>query len=133
MVYPKLGTLTLLISQGHSYKVSPCFVIQTLGENAPSQLILYHYPDLKEEKGVVLMTAEMDPKFIVSLAILIRQQFCVFGHLDIIQYAKTLSSFVNIVLLVESLVKADIAADQGGFRSADMILTLKPEQFMAMG
>ncbi|XP_043985810.1 ATP synthase mitochondrial F1 complex assembly factor 1 [Gambusia affinis] len=38
--------------------------IQTLGENAPSQLILYHYPELKEEKGVVLMTAEMDPKFI---------------------------------------------------------------------
>lgn len=38
---------------------------QTLGENAPSQLILYHYPDLKEKKGVVLMTAEMDPKFIV--------------------------------------------------------------------
>lgn len=36
-----------------------------LGENAPSQLILYHYSDLKEEKGVVLMTAEMDPKFIV--------------------------------------------------------------------
>ena len=37
-----------------------------MGEHAPSQLILYHYPDLKEEKGVVLMTAEMDPKFIVS-------------------------------------------------------------------
>lgn len=36
-----------------------------VGENAPSQLILYHYPDLKEEKGVVLMTAEMDHKFIV--------------------------------------------------------------------
>ncbi|KAA8589347.1 hypothetical protein FQN60_012712, partial [Etheostoma spectabile] len=35
-----------------------------LGENAPSQLILYHYPDLKDEKGVVLMTAELDPKFI---------------------------------------------------------------------
>ncbi|CAF90342.1 unnamed protein product, partial [Tetraodon nigroviridis] len=37
--------------------------VQTLGENAPSQLILYHYPDLKEEKGLVFMTAEMDPKF----------------------------------------------------------------------
>lgn len=46
----------------------PCLPagVQMLGENAPSQLILYHYPDLKEEKGVVLMTAEMDPKFIVS-------------------------------------------------------------------
>lgn len=39
---------------------------QTLGENAPSQLILYHYPALKEDKGLVFMTAEMDPKFIVS-------------------------------------------------------------------
>lgn len=39
---------------------------QTLGENAPSQLILYHYDDLKERKGLVLMTAELDPKFIVS-------------------------------------------------------------------
>lgn len=37
-----------------------------MGEHAPSQLILYHYPNLKEEKGVVLMTAEIDPKFIVS-------------------------------------------------------------------
>lgn len=45
-----------------------CF--QMLGENAPSQLILYHYPDLKTEKDVVLMTAEMDPKIIVSLAVL---------------------------------------------------------------
>lgn len=45
--------------------VSSCCV-QTLGENAPSQLILYHYPDLKEEKGLVFMTAEMDPKFMVS-------------------------------------------------------------------
>ncbi|XP_056893420.1 ATP synthase mitochondrial F1 complex assembly factor 1 [Takifugu flavidus] len=38
--------------------------IQTLGEQAPSQLILYHYPDLKQEKGLVFMTAEMDSKFI---------------------------------------------------------------------
>lgn len=47
-----------------------CFCVlspQTMGENAPSQLILYHYPELQEDKGVVLMTAEMDPKFIVSL------------------------------------------------------------------
>lgn len=90
MVYPKLA---VLISQRRSHKVCLCFVTQTLGENAPSQLILYHYPDLKEEKGVVLMTAEMDLKFIVSLAMLIWQQFCVFGHLDTIQYAETVSSF----------------------------------------
>ncbi|XP_021412847.1 ATP synthase mitochondrial F1 complex assembly factor 1 isoform X6 [Oncorhynchus mykiss] len=35
----------------------------TMGEHAPSQLILYHYSDLQKDKGVVLMTAEMDPKF----------------------------------------------------------------------
>ncbi|XP_061094143.1 ATP synthase mitochondrial F1 complex assembly factor 1 [Conger conger] len=38
--------------------------VQTMGQHAPSQLILYHYPDLQKEKGIVLMTAEMDPKFI---------------------------------------------------------------------
>ncbi|MED6268595.1 ATP synthase mitochondrial F1 complex assembly factor 1, partial [Characodon lateralis] len=48
----------------HELHFSSLINIQTLGENAPSQLILYHYPDLEEEKGVVLMTAEMDPKFI---------------------------------------------------------------------
>ncbi|KAL1023167.1 hypothetical protein UPYG_G00037230, partial [Umbra pygmaea] len=37
--------------------------VQTMGEHAPSQLILYHYPDLQMSKGVVLMTAEMDPTF----------------------------------------------------------------------
>ncbi|NWS55780.1 ATPF1 factor, partial [Chunga burmeisteri] len=39
--------------------------IQTQGETAPSQLVLYHYPELQEEKGIVLMTAEMDSKFLV--------------------------------------------------------------------
>ncbi|XP_007541096.1 ATP synthase mitochondrial F1 complex assembly factor 1 [Poecilia formosa] len=48
----------------HELHFTSLINIQTLGENAPSQLILYHYPELKEEKGVVLMTAEMDPKFI---------------------------------------------------------------------
>ncbi|XP_066548440.1 ATP synthase mitochondrial F1 complex assembly factor 1 isoform X2 [Amia ocellicauda] len=36
----------------------------TMGENAPSQLILYHYPELQRDKGIVLMTAELDPKFL---------------------------------------------------------------------
>ncbi|KAM7409357.1 hypothetical protein PAMA_001030 [Pampus argenteus] len=49
---------------GHELHFSSLINVQTLGENAPSQLILYHYPDLKEEKGVVFMTAELDPKFI---------------------------------------------------------------------
>ncbi|XP_068019922.1 ATP synthase mitochondrial F1 complex assembly factor 1 isoform X3 [Melanerpes formicivorus] len=37
----------------------------TQGEAAPSQLVLYHYPELQKEKGIVLMTAEMDSKFLV--------------------------------------------------------------------
>ncbi|MEE6495417.1 hypothetical protein FKM82_002042 [Ascaphus truei] len=38
--------------------------IQTAGETAPSQLILYHYLELQKEKGIVLMTAEIDTKFL---------------------------------------------------------------------
>lgn len=38
--------------------------IQTLAENAPSQLILYHYCELQEDKGIVLLTAEMDSTFL---------------------------------------------------------------------
>ncbi|KAM6172328.1 ATP synthase mitochondrial F1 complex assembly factor 1 isoform 1-T1 [Erethizon dorsatum] len=38
--------------------------IQTRGDAAASQLILYHYPELKEEKDIVLMTAEMDSTFL---------------------------------------------------------------------
>ncbi|XP_045333189.1 ATP synthase mitochondrial F1 complex assembly factor 1 isoform X1 [Leopardus geoffroyi] len=38
--------------------------IQTRGDAAASQLVLYHYPELKEEKGIVLMTAEMDTTFL---------------------------------------------------------------------
>ncbi|XP_060087758.1 ATP synthase mitochondrial F1 complex assembly factor 1 [Heteronotia binoei] len=38
--------------------------IQTQGETATSQLILYHYPELQEDKGIVLMTAEMDSSFL---------------------------------------------------------------------
>lgn len=49
---------------GHELHFTSLINVQTLGENAPSQLILYHYPDLKEEKGIVLMTAERDTRFI---------------------------------------------------------------------
>ncbi|XP_050817698.1 ATP synthase mitochondrial F1 complex assembly factor 1 isoform X2 [Gopherus flavomarginatus] len=38
--------------------------VQTRGETAASQLILYHYPELQKEKGIVLMTAEMDSRFL---------------------------------------------------------------------
>ncbi|XP_008336762.1 ATP synthase mitochondrial F1 complex assembly factor 1 [Cynoglossus semilaevis] len=49
---------------GNELHLTSLINVQTLGENAPSQLILYHYPELKDNKGVVFMTAEMDPKFI---------------------------------------------------------------------
>ncbi|XP_076010485.1 ATP synthase mitochondrial F1 complex assembly factor 1 isoform X3 [Genypterus blacodes] len=49
---------------GHEIHFTSLINVQTMGENAPSQLILYHYTDLQQDKGVVLMTAEMDPKFI---------------------------------------------------------------------
>ncbi|XP_061230233.1 ATP synthase mitochondrial F1 complex assembly factor 1-like [Neopsephotus bourkii] len=39
--------------------------MQTQGETAANQLVLYHFPDLQKEKGIVLMTAEMDSKFLV--------------------------------------------------------------------
>ncbi|CAK6976413.1 ATP synthase mitochondrial F1 complex assembly factor 1 isoform X1 [Scomber scombrus] len=48
---------------GHELHFTSLINVQMQGENAPSQLILYHYPDLKEEKGIVFMTAELDPKF----------------------------------------------------------------------
>ncbi|XP_075037642.1 ATP synthase mitochondrial F1 complex assembly factor 1 [Mixophyes fleayi] len=38
--------------------------IQTAGEAAPSQLILYHYNELQKDKGIVLMTSEHDSKFL---------------------------------------------------------------------
>ncbi|KAM8930552.1 ATP synthase mitochondrial F1 complex assembly factor 1 [Pelodytes ibericus] len=38
--------------------------IQTAGDSAPSQLILYHYTDLQKQKGIVLMTSEIDAKFL---------------------------------------------------------------------
>uniref|UniRef100_A0A674N3Y3 ATP synthase mitochondrial F1 complex assembly factor 1 n=1 Tax=Takifugu rubripes TaxID=31033 RepID=A0A674N3Y3_TAKRU len=50
--------------QLHLHPSSTSRCVCTLGEQAPSQLILYHYPDLKQEKGLVFMTAEMDSKFI---------------------------------------------------------------------
>ncbi|XP_069498359.1 ATP synthase mitochondrial F1 complex assembly factor 1 isoform X1 [Ambystoma mexicanum] len=38
--------------------------VQTIGESAPSQMVLYHYCELQEEKGIVLMTAEIDTTFL---------------------------------------------------------------------
>uniref|UniRef100_F6PSH6 ATP synthase mitochondrial F1 complex assembly factor 1 n=1 Tax=Ornithorhynchus anatinus TaxID=9258 RepID=F6PSH6_ORNAN len=38
--------------------------IQTRGDAAASQLVLYHFPELKAEKGIVLVTAELEPTFL---------------------------------------------------------------------
>ncbi|CAI9610790.1 unnamed protein product [Staurois parvus] len=38
--------------------------IQSLGDAAPSQLIVYHYTDLQKEKGMVLMNSELDSTFL---------------------------------------------------------------------
>ena len=38
--------------------------IQSRGDAAHSQLVLHQYPELKEERGIVLMTAEMDSTFL---------------------------------------------------------------------
>uniref|UniRef100_UPI00398ED731 ATP synthase mitochondrial F1 complex assembly factor 1 isoform X2 n=1 Tax=Pristiophorus japonicus TaxID=55135 RepID=UPI00398ED731 len=38
--------------------------LQSLGENSPSQLIIYHYLDLQKEKGIALLTAEIDTTFL---------------------------------------------------------------------
>uniref|UniRef100_A0A7M4FLT5 ATP synthase mitochondrial F1 complex assembly factor 1 n=1 Tax=Crocodylus porosus TaxID=8502 RepID=A0A7M4FLT5_CROPO len=57
--------------------------IQTQGEAAASQLILYHYPELQKEKGIVLMTAEMDSRFFnVSEAQCIANQVQLFYATD---------------------------------------------------
>ena len=52
---------------GTLLSLDKCSSLQTRGEAAASQLILYHYPELKEEKGIVLMTAEMDSTFLVRI------------------------------------------------------------------
>ncbi|XP_051978114.1 ATP synthase mitochondrial F1 complex assembly factor 1-like [Xyrauchen texanus] len=49
---------------GHELHFTSLINVQTKGENAPSQLILYHYTDLQKDKDIVLMTAEMDGKFV---------------------------------------------------------------------
>ncbi|XP_077391276.1 zinc finger CCCH domain-containing protein 3 isoform X2 [Festucalex cinctus] len=51
---------------GHQLHFTSLINIQTHGENAPSQLILHHFVDLMEAKDVVLMTAQLDHKFITA-------------------------------------------------------------------
>uniref|UniRef100_A0A8D2M176 ATP synthase mitochondrial F1 complex assembly factor 1 n=1 Tax=Zonotrichia albicollis TaxID=44394 RepID=A0A8D2M176_ZONAL len=64
------SAVVLHLKSQHAKLSFPTDILQaprsaTQGETAPSQLVLYHYPDLQKEKGIVLMTAEMDSKFLV--------------------------------------------------------------------
>ncbi|XP_029989076.1 ATP synthase mitochondrial F1 complex assembly factor 1 [Sphaeramia orbicularis] len=62
---PQMDGYEFFVGQwsGHQLHFTSLINVQTLGENAPSQLILYHYPELKD-RGLVLMTAERDNNFI---------------------------------------------------------------------
>ncbi|XP_078575293.1 ATP synthase mitochondrial F1 complex assembly factor 1-like [Branchiostoma floridae x Branchiostoma japonicum] len=57
----------LLQFSGHECHFTPLINFQTHKENAPSCIQLVHYPDLAEEKGIVLMKAEVDTKVLTTL------------------------------------------------------------------
>ncbi|XP_049576993.1 ATP synthase mitochondrial F1 complex assembly factor 1 isoform X10 [Syngnathus scovelli] len=61
---------------------------QTHGESAPSQMILHHFQDLKEDKGIVLVTAELDPKFISVV-----QAQCLANQVQLFYASKTQETF----------------------------------------
>ncbi|XP_037105417.1 ATP synthase mitochondrial F1 complex assembly factor 1 isoform X3 [Syngnathus acus] len=61
---------------------------QTHGESAPSQMILHHFQDLKEDKGIVLVTAELDPKFITVV-----QAQCLANQVQLFYASKTQETF----------------------------------------
>ncbi|XP_046906315.1 ATP synthase mitochondrial F1 complex assembly factor 1 [Hypomesus transpacificus] len=73
---------------GYQFHFTSLINVQTMGENAPSQLILYHYPDLQKDKGIVLMTAEMDPKFIT-----VHQAQCLANQLQLFYATKRQETF----------------------------------------
>ncbi|KAK4295610.1 hypothetical protein Pmani_031839 [Petrolisthes manimaculis] len=51
---------------GHEIHFTPLINYQAYKEDAPECLTLVHYPDLKEERGIVLMCGEYDKKIINS-------------------------------------------------------------------
>lgn len=59
-----------------------------MGENAPSQLILYHYTELQKDKGIVLMTAEMDSKFVT-----VHQAQCLANQVQLFYGSQRLETF----------------------------------------
>nr|XP_061791206.1 ATP synthase mitochondrial F1 complex assembly factor 1 [Nerophis lumbriciformis] len=72
----------------HELHFTSLINIQTHGESAPSQVILYHYPDLKENKGIVLMTAELDPKFLT-----VQQAQCLANQVQLFYGTKRQETF----------------------------------------
>jgi ATP synthase F1 complex assembly factor 1 len=53
--------------QGHSFYLTTLLMYQTYHENAPPCLVLNHYPELQQDKGLVLMNGEFDNKIITLL------------------------------------------------------------------
>uniref|UniRef100_A0A9J7Z2Z2 ATP synthase mitochondrial F1 complex assembly factor 1 n=1 Tax=Cyprinus carpio carpio TaxID=630221 RepID=A0A9J7Z2Z2_CYPCA len=73
---------------GHELHFTSLINVQTMGENAPSQLILYHYTDLQKDKGIVLMTAEMDSKFVT-----VHQAQCLANQVQLFYGSQRLETF----------------------------------------
>uniref|UniRef100_A0A8C0YMT7 ATP synthase mitochondrial F1 complex assembly factor 1 n=2 Tax=Cyprinus carpio TaxID=7962 RepID=A0A8C0YMT7_CYPCA len=73
---------------GHELHFTSLINVQTMGENAPSQLILYHYTDLQKDKGIVLMTAEMDSKFVT-----VQQAQCLANQVQLFYGSQRLETF----------------------------------------
>uniref|UniRef100_A0A8C2ICZ6 ATP synthase mitochondrial F1 complex assembly factor 1 n=1 Tax=Cyprinus carpio TaxID=7962 RepID=A0A8C2ICZ6_CYPCA len=73
---------------GHELHFTSLINVQTMGENAPSQLILYNYTDLQKDKGIVLMTAEMDSKFVT-----VQQAQCLANQVQLFYGSQRLETF----------------------------------------
>uniref|UniRef100_A0A671NXA1 ATP synthase mitochondrial F1 complex assembly factor 1 n=1 Tax=Sinocyclocheilus anshuiensis TaxID=1608454 RepID=A0A671NXA1_9TELE len=73
---------------GHELHFTSLINVQTMGANAPSQLILYHYTDLQKDKGIVLMTAEMDSKFVT-----VHQAQCLANQVQLFYGSQRLETF----------------------------------------
>uniref|UniRef100_A0A672P2G5 ATP synthase mitochondrial F1 complex assembly factor 1 n=1 Tax=Sinocyclocheilus grahami TaxID=75366 RepID=A0A672P2G5_SINGR len=73
---------------GHELHFTSLINVQTMGENAPSQLILYHYTDLQKDKGIVLMTAEIDSKFVT-----VHQAQCLANQVQLFYGSQRLETF----------------------------------------
>ncbi|TRY82882.1 hypothetical protein DNTS_001525 [Danionella cerebrum] len=72
----------------HELHFTSLINVQTMGENAPSQLILYHYTDLQKDKDIILMTAEMDGKFLT-----VHQAQCLANQVQLFYGSQRLETF----------------------------------------